>query len=90
MKKLELKLTVTSEPTKEKVITFVAPSELLLSGFKFSYVSPEKLEDEIFAICDGDHKFSANSKNNCLEEGLLNSHQDEIIISDENCWCVST
>jgi len=84
MKNLNLNLKIKTNTKQISQINFNSPLELILSGFKFSYLSPEKLEEKIFNICKKDKRFSVNSKNDCLEESLFNCSGNEINILDKN------
>lgn len=83
MKKLKLNLKMTTKDKTENEVHFEAPSELLLSGFKFCYVSPEKLEEQVFALCEKDESFSKRAMSDCLEESLFNYGEEKLLIETE-------
>jgi len=72
MKKIELKSKFVHNE-QEKSVTWIAPIDLLLTGFKFSYLSPERLEEIIFSQLQGIPAFQQDLQSNCLEEGILNA-----------------
>ncbi len=78
MKSLILKLGV-----KESLINFSAPVDLLFAGFKFSYVTPEKIEEDIYRLCLKDDGFRGKTKNNCLEESLLSVMDENIEVIEK-------
>ena len=83
MRKIELSLETLIDD-KVKTIGFSSPVELLLSGFKLSYVSPDKIEEKIYEIASLDRRFTTNSKSNCLEESILNFPSNSLEASAKN------
>lgn len=66
--------------TKSK-ITFKTNQELLMAGFKFCYVAPEKIEEGIISLCR-EHGLFTQSETDCLEENLMN-HAHNLKIENE-------
>lgn len=84
MKELNINLEIINQDLNSSKIFFRASSELLLSGFKFSYVAPERLEEEVYNICKKNSQFLVNAKSNCLEESLFNCQQNSFQASNTN------
>jgi hypothetical protein len=74
MKILNLSQTFKNK-TKSK-LTFRVNQDLLLAGFKFCYVTPEKIEEQVVAQCRDQEFFSSNKRTDCLEECLMNRPED--------------